>query len=381
MSKKITLIVDNIITPYCIARYNAINHTLGGNLLVWFQSKSDINRHWKEFPKIHFEYEILADNPIRLMGSDTHTFHRNKNVWKKLDTISSKLDEVIVCGWDSLTYWQITLFCKIHKVSYALWSGSTIFEKSWRRTLFYPIIFLVVHGATRYLAYGSRASNFLQSIGADKKKIAIFYNNIDNEHFAKYRKLRKSKEKLHRKKFCIPERQYVFLYVGQLIPRKGLSDLLAVFKKISQKYATVSLVIVGQGRLQNEVKSLQDELGETRIIHLPHLDYSLLPQLYACCNCLVLPSHEEVWGLVVNESLAAGTPVLTSDMVGSAPDLVKEGITGYTYKSRNLLELENRMLKMVVSNFEVSIEGDEIIHATNPKLMANLHFNSARENL
>lgn len=371
MSKKITLLIDTIITPYEVARYNAINHVLRGKLRVWFLAKTDINRAWQSFPETTFLHEFLPDLPLRLMGKDLHTLHINSGVWAKLTAIKSHLERVIICGWDSPTYWLTVAFCQKNHIPYVLWSGSTQCEQSWRRTLSMPLIKWIVAGAESYIAYGTRAREFLQELGAKEHLIRIFFNSVDIDYFKNQAKEMRPQQVALRKKLKIPANSYVFLYVGQLIERKGILELLEAFSVVQQSTKKVSLVLVGTGSLEDQVKALGKK---DAVYHIPHTQFFELPQVYALADCLVLPSQEEVWGLVVNEALASNLPVITSDRVGASTDLVIHAQTGYTYPSGNIPELVKKMKLCVKSSKKMQPYLWQAVAKTDPLVMAKKVF-------
>lgn len=306
-----TIIIDNIITPYEIARYNEVNKVLHSNLEVWFQKKTEINSYWTYFSEIKFKYRFL----------DKKSFF---GVISLLNKYKNNIERVVCCGWDSFVYLYTFLFCQKNKIRLTLWSGSTIFEKSWRRTLFMPLVKFIVGRADDYIAYGVRAKEYLILLGAREGKIKIFLNSVDVDYFRKEAlRLRKLRLDL-REKYGIQKDDTVFIYVGQLIERKGIRELIHAFTKVSSLYKNISLAIVGEGRLKEEIASFVRKHLGIKIKLLGHLQYNKLPEAYALSDVLVLPSKEEVWGLVVNEALASGVPVLVSKFAGSSVDLVEK---------------------------------------------------------
>lgn len=298
-----TIIIDNIITPYEIARYNEINKVLKGRLEVWFQKGP-------YYPEILFKYCILPQNPIKRV-SFLREFQRE-----------NKIERIICCGWDSYIYLYSFLFCKINKIRFTLWSGSTIYENSFLRNFCYPLIKFIVSYTDDYIAYGSRASDYLIRLGARKEKIRIFLNTVDVEYFRqKVFKLRMSKTKLLYK-FGLDKNDTIFAFIGQLIDRKGIIELLNGFSIASMKNKNISLLIAGEGSLKNEIIDFIKEHTKVKIKLLGYIDYNRLPEVYAMSDALVLPSKKEVWGLVVNEALASGIPVLVSRFAGCCVDLV-----------------------------------------------------------
>lgn len=371
MSEKITLIIDNIITPYEVARYNAINDVLHGKLEVWFLSETDINRNWKEFPKINFNYKFLNDSPLRLVGPDTHTFHTNLGIYGVLETTKKNLARVVICGWDSLSYWQTARFCKKNSIPYILWSGSTAYEKSWRRSVFMPIIKWIVNGASEYIAYGTRAQDFLESLGVDKGKISKFINSVDIDYFiAESDKMRLKRSKI-RNKFGFDDDDSVYLFVGQLIERKGIEELLNAFSRLPQENS--KLLIVGSGKLEHFVTRHLNADKQNKIVHIKHLEYHQLPEYYVASDCLILPSKEEVWGLVVNEALASGIPAIVSNAVGAGEDLILEGKTGLSIELDNEKALIQAMMNIAEMPFSIK-KLQEVALKTHPRIMAEKVF-------
>jgi glycosyltransferase involved in cell wall biosynthesis len=118
----------------------------------------------------------------------------------------------------------------------------------------------------------------------------------------------------------------VFLYVGQLIPRKGVDVLLRAFAHAGLSRA--SLLVVGTGPEENALRSLSLELGLRNVTFLGFHQPHELWQVYALADALVLPSRKEVWGLVVNEAVAGGLYVICSDRVGAARDVICRGWNG-----------------------------------------------------
>jgi hypothetical protein len=177
-----TVIIESIISPYEIARFNVINDKLDNNLLVLFQNQSDRIRNWRlNLGDITFQYRILPDFPIRMGGKDIFTFHVNYTIFSELRRLDP--DVVISCGWDSLASYMSYVYCRRYGKKYVLWAGSTINEPSWRRSLSKPIVRLLVRNCDAYIAYGTRAKEYLMNLGADRHKIFLGWNSIDNSYF------------------------------------------------------------------------------------------------------------------------------------------------------------------------------------------------------
>ena len=157
-------------------------------------------------------------------------------------------------------------------------------------------------------------------LGAKENKIKIFLNSVDADYFHKESiKFKKNKLSL-KEKYGIPKNDKVIVFVGQLIERKGIKELLQGFGNTANSSTT--LVIAGEGALKPEIESYVKMHKNVKIRLLGFVEYNKLPEIYTLSDALILPSKEEVWGLVVNEALACGIPVLVSKFAGCSTDLI-----------------------------------------------------------
>jgi glycosyltransferase involved in cell wall biosynthesis len=340
-----TIIIESIMTPFELARFNVINDKLDNNLFVFFQDQLDISRHWRlNTGNVRFQYKILPDIPIRMGRTDLFTLHLNYSTYSELMRIDP--DVVISCGWDSLAAYLSYAYCKKYRKKYILWAGSTINEPSWRRALSRPLVRFLVGNSDACIAYGTRAKEYLMSIGTNEDKIFMGWNSIDNSHFeAKSRISDHEKDRL-KAQLKINTRM-VILYVGQLIERKGIHDLFDAFSLLKKQTTDVTLLIVGSGKEEPALKKRVLEEGIPDVVFSGYIDYDQLPKYFGLSDVFVLPSSEEVWGLVINEAMACGLPVITTNKVGASVDLVKDGVNGFVIKAKAPLELCDVMRKVV----------------------------------
>jgi glycosyltransferase involved in cell wall biosynthesis len=135
-----------------------------------------------------------------------------------------------------------------------------------------------------------------------------------------------------------------FLYVGRLSSEKGLDDLLAAFCILYERFPKARLDLVGAGSLADQLKRRVANLEMTHAVSFPgSRSLEDIAVLFERCTALVLPSHSEPWGLVVNEALSYGCPVVVSSACGCVPDLVRDGLTGYSFEVGNVDDLVKAM--------------------------------------
>lgn len=145
-----------------------------------------------------------------------------------------------------------------------------------------------------------------------------------------------------------PSDTFNFLYVGRLVEQKNIKMLISAFETISNKYSFARLLIAGEGALSGELK--KENNHNEKITFLGAKFNNDLIELYRNGHVLILPSSYEPWGLVVNEALSAGIPVIVSDKVGAAFDLVELPKTGFVFNSEKTQELINAMETMISNN-------------------------------
>lgn len=125
------------------------------------------------------------------------------------------------------------------------------------------------------------------------------------------------------------------LFIGRLVPSKGLRELLEAFHKI--RSSDVRLVVIGAGPLQGLVEAAIRK--DRRVLHVPHVEYHELPAHYQSADFVVLPSMYEPWGLVLNEAMSAGLPVIATTECGASDELVLDGHNGRVIRAGSHAEL------------------------------------------
>ncbi|BDY13538.1 glycosyltransferase family 4 protein [Hydrogenimonas cancrithermarum] len=141
-----------------------------------------------------------------------------------------------------------------------------------------------------------------------------------------------------------PESPFTFLYVGRIIPHKNVEMLIQSFQKAFGDETTVFLRIVGRG---SSLESLKSRYADAPNIHFEGAKFGRnLVEAYHTSHLLVIPSLYEPWGLVVNEALSAGLPVLASNRVGAIYDLILGKETGFVFDPTNIDELSSLMKKI-----------------------------------
>lgn len=196
------------------------------------------------------------------------------------------------------------------------------------------------------LAIGTLNRRFYRRHGVADERIFFAPYAVDNDFFRaaadKYRPLR---DRLRREE-RIPTDACVFLFCGKLTPVKRPLDLVEAFTALPANLATC-LLFVGDGPLRDAVETLAHGRHDIRVTGFRN--QGEVPRYYALADVLVLPSAFEPWGLVVNEALNFGLPIIASDQVGCAVDLVRPRSTGEVVAVGDIQGLARAMLPYAVA--------------------------------
>ena len=143
-----------------------------------------------------------------------------------------------------------------------------------------------------------------------------------------------------------PQAETVFLFCGQMIARKGLDILLRAFARLVERNPAVRLRLVGrEAELPEALKQVTPAARE-RIVYEGFQPPEELPRFFAQADVFVLPSRYDGWGVVVNQALAAGLPLLCSEAVGAAQDLIEEEVNGCLFPAGDAETLLARMERL-----------------------------------
>jgi len=178
--------------------------------------------------------------------------------------------------------------------------------------------------------------------------ISIVPDAVDNQKYFNYLEKYTDQKKTIRKKYNISEDDFVFLYVGQFIERKNIDTILKSFKKVSETNENVKLFLVGGGIEKEKIENfvLQNNLNNKVIIE-NFLQEEELSKIYTISNALLILSESEPWGMVVNEAMCFGLPIVASEKVGAGADLIDEQ-SGVVVKDYKNIETVSQVLSTIL---------------------------------
>ena len=311
-SKRLKVLwLTNIATPYRIPIWKWLGSEV--DLTMALLAYTEPNRQW-EFTTDEIGLNVKFLNVQAITRGERTLYLPSKSLRKLL---RGNFDVIILGGWESPAYFWALLKTKFGSAAAVSHYGSTKLSHSRNQGIVAKVRGWFYRNVGAHATYGTAASDALREMGISEERIFTGFNSVDHFLFSS----RVSEIRANQTSSVQQEPLgNKYLYVGQLLPRKNIDSLIDAFSKICKPHD--QLRIVGSGPLANELQEQVDQLGLTSQITLtgPKNEDSLFVE-YAQAHTLVLPSKNEVWGLVVNEALASGLHVVVSDQCGVAQDV------------------------------------------------------------
>ncbi len=279
---------------------------------------------------LKFREELPADLPVQTLSPESSWAEAGqlrlaRKLWQHLSRLDP--DTVLVPGYYTLPAIAAALWARAHGRQSILMTESTAADHArvgWKEAAKSLLIRALFDSA---VTGGAAHQRYLLQLGFPSDRIASFYDVVDNDGIAaRTRALRRQS----RQDFSLPETY--FLYVGRLAQEKNVRALIEAWLTYRRNGSAWPLVLVGDGPEAASLRNLAATSPFGSEIHFAgHKGSRDLPAFYAFAGCFVLPSSREPWGLVVNEAMAAGLPVIVSSRCGCAEDLVEPVHNGLTF--------------------------------------------------
>src|SRR5437773_1303248 len=347
--KPAVAVVFHHIGPYHHARLNAAADKLSVTGVEWSAKAHD---SWgaADSPPQYRKISLFAEATDRYPTSD----QRRRAFYSALEQANP--DVVAVNGWNNFGSLVAANCCMDGGIPMVVMSESARGDEPrtwWKEVIKRRIVNLY----SAALVGGQRHVEYLIELGMPRERIVTGYDVVNNDYFAQRAiEIRNSKSEI-RKEYGLPENY--FLASARFIEKKNLPSLIRAYAEYRQLCkASVSdaersgnapwdLVLLGDGPLRETLNSQLSTLNLHSSVHLPGFkQYDELPVYYAFANAFVHASTTEQWGLVVNEAIASGLPIIVSDRCGCVPELVQGN--GFTFDPMNEHELAAQMSKMAL---------------------------------
>jgi glycosyltransferase involved in cell wall biosynthesis len=258
-----------------------------------------------------------------------------------------KFDAVLVLGWYLKSFVQAIVAAKKAGIPVLIRGDSQLMmpsnpAKTAFKYLVYPPALRVFSAA---LYVGQRSRKYFESFGYPRNRLFFSPHCVDAQWFGQ----RSSAEAgaALREREGIGKKEVVVLFAGKLLPFKRPLDIVEAAACLVNLGRPVTVMVAGSGPLEEPIRYRAAQIG-VKLVLLGFQNQTEMPACYAACDVLVLPSTgRETWGLVANEALACGRPIIISDAVGCAPDLAANGVVGRTFPLGNCHRLAEAIAAVV----------------------------------
>jgi len=346
--KPAVAVVFHHIGPYHHARLNAAADRLSVTGIEWSAKGYD---SWGA-PATPARYEKVS-----LFPKATDHYPTKSELRCAFSSVLERTnpDVVAVNGWNNFGSLIAARYCVQRGIPMVVMSESARQDESrsrWKEAIKRRIV--SVYSAA--LVGGQRHVEYLVELGMPRERIFTGYDVVDNRYFHQKAEEVRSQRLEVRQKCVLPENY--FLASARFVEKKNLPKLIRAYaayrrgseirsqkSEVRNNKAPWDLVVLGDGPLKTDLWRLISDLRLNEHVHLPGFkQYDELPAYYALANAFVHASTTEQWGLVVNEAIASGLPVIVSDRCGCAPELVNGN--GFTFDPTNEHELTARLSEM-----------------------------------
>ena len=255
----------------------------------------------------------------------------------------ARFDALLVMGWHLKSYWQGVLAAKRRGIAVLARGDSTLGAARSRATLvvksaIYPLMLRAFDAA---LYVGQRNRAYYEHYRFPGRRLFASAHCVDADRFA--RAATATARHAFRARLGMAPDEKAALFAGRLVAFKRPADVIEAAAIVRGEGLPLRVVIAGSGPLEAMIRARAEAL-RVPLHLLGFQNQTLMPAAYAAADALALPSSErETWGLVCNEALASGTPIIVSSAVGCAPDLAADEHVGRTYPCGDIRALANAL--------------------------------------
>ncbi|MBL7703051.1 MAG: glycosyltransferase family 4 protein [Ferruginibacter sp.] len=349
MSSRLAIVTTHPIQYYAPV-FSRLAKQEGLEIKVFYTWQKEAAKFDRDFGK-----DIEWDIPL-LDGYDHSFVSNNNNTGRSFFDVKNpglikaiedwNATAVLVIGWNYLSHLKAMFHFK-NRIPVLFRGDSTLLDengsiKKIARRIFLKWIYRHIDQA---LYVGTANKAYFLKHGVKESQLVFAPHAIDNGRFSQLTNAQETFIKDTRKSFGIATDDTTIVYCGKLLTKKNPLLLAQAVKEINNE--KLHVIFVGDGVLEQELK--QAITGYANMHLLSFQNQSMMPAIYRLGEIFCLPSAGpgETWGLAVNEAMACGRAILVSDKVGCTADLVQEGINGYSFRSNDINDLEDKINRMI----------------------------------
>jgi glycosyltransferase involved in cell wall biosynthesis len=263
----------------------------------------------------------------------------------------NRVQAVIINGYRFISYFRIMDSCYRNGIPFFVNNDSNI-RAEWPLS---PLKSLAkrsiydwwIKRSSGVMSMGKLGDDFFMKYGANPRRIYHVPCWPDYDSFAT---IDEDQLQRFRHKFGLIAGRHYMLYLGRLVPDKRVDLLIDAFANLADERPDWDLLIVGDGVLRDELRRRVPERLQSRVVWTGFVDGADTIAAYHAAEVLVLPSDREPWALVVQEAMAAGLVVISTDRPGATYELIEDGKSGRVFPAGDKQELKRALLEVTAAN-------------------------------
>ncbi|HET8741433.1 MAG TPA: glycosyltransferase [Gaiella sp.] len=311
-------------TPYRTGMLDRLAERPEVDLTVVYAAPAVQRRAWE----VELRHRAVLLDGRRVPGASRvlrHDYPLSTGVFRALRDALPEV--VVVSGWSTFASQATIAWCRRHGVPYVLLveSNERDARPGWRRAVKGAVVPWVVGGAAEVFVVGTLARESMLARGVDPERVSVLANTVDVERLAREADALAQRRDALRDQAGLQPGDIAVLSVARLAPEKGLDSLVRAVGAAGDP--RLVLLLAGSGPEREPLRTLADRLG-VRLVLLPDVPWERIAERYVLADVFALLSRHEPWGVVVNEAAACRLPLVLSDRVGAAYDLLEDGRNG-----------------------------------------------------
>lgn len=319
------LFLSEIPTPYRLPLYRRLAAEPSLEIEVVFCALGEPDRPWSlDDELVDIPYRVLRGvHPRVKTRRNTFVYQLNPGI---VPLLTRARPDLVVIGGYAVFAEQVALaLAPLLRIPFLIHSETHLLKprRAAVASVKRAVLPHVLGRAAGGLAVGTAAAEYLAAHGIPRERIRIFPNTVDVDGYRQAAQRARRHADEVRARLGLPPR-YV-LFAGRLVEAKGLPELLTALDRLGED--APPLVVAGTGPLESRIRERRG------IVSVGFQPRDTLVELYALADRCAVPSRDEPWGVVVNEALACGAPVVATDAVGAVRDLVRDGLDGWVVRS------------------------------------------------
>ncbi|MFQ5910473.1 MAG: glycosyltransferase family 4 protein [Thermoplasmata archaeon] len=335
--------VVNILAPYRLPTLKILEREERVRFETWLMASREHNRPWAASLSHGLRVRVFADWGIDLSHREMLILHFNPGILRELSRRPPDL--VVLGGYESPTNLAAGLLLDRRKVPFLFGTGAMDMGWRWPGGLLRALIKNAMIRSSGVMVPGSAAREHALGLGVPTERISIVPYSVDTEMFTP---ISPTHREALRRALNLPQ-GVLCLFVGNLVYRKGVDLLLEAFRRMVPAHPEAHLLFLGEGPLREDLtRQAEQDAALSGRVHLlgPH-PYASLPSYYGASDVFVLPTRDDIWGMVLNEAMSVGLPVISSNRAGGAIDLIEDGVTGFNFPAEDVDTLSTILGKLV----------------------------------